>query len=172
MTESDVRLAMITSRNDTLVLFQGVWRPIEKIPAEYHAYAQSIARPCTDFLTQKPEAQEQQKEESPSFQEEKPEPLNKIEEIPEKVYTESPALEAVDPTGTLVEQVCFGCGYKAVLPYRASCPTCRNPYPVSMLLCVTWPELLRMAKQKPLVKAEPVVLKQKPGQLSLFGGAA
>lgn len=98
--------------------------------------------------------------------------VEKFEETPEKVKTQSSFTpeeepQRIDPTGTLVEQVCFGCGYKAVLPYRACCPTCRNPFPVSMLLCVTWPVLLQMAAGNTQVDTT-----HQPGelQLSLFGG--
>lgn len=109
--------------------------------------------------------------------------VNKIEENPQKVYTEChtskiKSFHPVDPTGTIVEQVCFGCGYKAALPYPACCPLCRNPWKVSMALCVTWPELLRLASMQKPIKTEEltpqklVVPKLKAGQLSLFGGAA
>lgn len=173
----EVKLAMITSRNDTLVLFRGVWHPIEKIPAEYHDLAHSIAKPWFEF-SGKSASHFQASNEEP-----KREALNKIEEIPKKVYTQCPTLPvsafpAIDPIGTPVLQQCMGCGYQAVESYPATCPTCRNPYPVSLVISVPWPELLRLARRQQPLKTEDltpqkqVVLKLKPGQLNLFGGVA
>lgn len=45
MTIHDVRAALLTSRGDTLALYQGVWHPVEKLPADAQAEAARIAVP-------------------------------------------------------------------------------------------------------------------------------
>lgn len=111
------------------------------------------------------------------------EPVNKIEDISPPVNdsckpAESADFWLIDPTGVMTEQTCMGCGYRAVLPYRATCPTCRNPYPVGMVLCETWPDFLKGAwvekrwkeRKSPAPTVKPKV--EPEGQLSLFGALA
>lgn len=76
--QPDVRAALITSRGDTLVLYQGVWRPVEKLPAEAQAEAARMAVPIDQVPKINLKATQAQFPDEPPTQESKPDSAGQL----------------------------------------------------------------------------------------------